>query len=180
MVAAVGRPGHQVTGTLVVLACAPALCPHAQFALAEVLGRRADLRWSPQPALPGSVTSRCEWQGPAGTAGRLASTLRRLTTARFEVTEQAGPGTDGERYSYAPGLGLHRADLSANGDIVVREGQLLSLLAAAATAAGAVRGGEPTVQHGLRALLGLDWDDELEPLRRGGDGIPVTTLRRTG
>jgi len=34
--------------------------------------------------------------------------------------------------------------------------------------------------QGLQRLLGTAWDEALEPLRRGGDGAPVTLLSRTG
>ena len=46
---------------------------------------------------------------------------------RFEVTEEPSPGVDGERFCFAPGLGLWHARTSANGDIVVGEDQLRTL-----------------------------------------------------
>ena len=171
MVVLSASPGHVVAGHLDVLACAAPLCPHAEFAVAGVLGRPVDLQWTEQPRLPGTLGARLEWGGPAGTAGKLASALRVLDTVRFEVVEQPAPGVDAERYSYVPELGLFRADLSANGDIVVREGVLRSLLA---------DGGTTVLPSAVHRLLGTAWDEALEPLRSGGESVPVTVLRRTG
>jgi len=90
---------------------------------------------------------------------------------RFEVTEEPSPGMDGERFCYAPQLGLWRGRASANGDIVVGEDRLRTLLV-----------GVPAVQvpGRVRELLGSDWDEALEPFRLAGDGAPVTWLHQVG
>ena len=82
---------------------------------------------------------------------------------RYEVTEAAGPGNDGERYSVTPDLGVYRTMISANGDMVVGEDRLRALLA---TATG------PQLALGIDALLGSAWDDE-----RGRRGAPVARSR---
>ncbi len=162
-----------VSARLHVLSCPPAMCPHVEFAVAAVLETPVSLTWTAQPALPGLLQAVLEVAAAPGTAGALATRLRRLGPVRFEVVEGPAPGVDAERYSGDPDLGLHRAALAANGDVVVSEGQLRSLLAAAA--------GEATVLvHGLERLLGTAWDGALEPLRVGGEGAPVSWLRRTG
>jgi hypothetical protein len=91
---------------------------------------------------------------------------------RFELTEDPSPGVDGERFCFAPGLGLWNARASANGDIVVGEDQLRALAADART-------GESFAHH-VDRLLGRPWDDALEPFRRAGDGAPVTWLHQVG
>nr|WP_241834775.1 DUF3145 domain-containing protein [Pseudofrankia asymbiotica] len=157
---------------LSVLACPPALCPHLEFAVSAALSATVSLTWSPQPARPGHLYAGLEWRGAPATAGRLATRLRRLGHVSFEVVEGPSPGCDAERYSYTPELGLHRAGIAANGDVVIGEAALRALLE---------RGeGRDTLARGLHRLLGTDWDDVLEPLRRGGHGAPVTWLRRTG
>ena len=70
-----------------------------------------------------------------------------------------------------PTLGLFRASIGADGGIVVGEGPLRALLEHE-------RG--QALAQGLQRLLGTAWDEALEPLRRGGDGAPVTLLSRTG
>ncbi len=79
---------------------------------------------------------------------------------------------DGERFCFAPTLGLWRARTSANGDIVVGEDQLRAI-------AGTARAGE-AFAHRVDELLGASWDAALEPFRRAGDGAPVTWLHRVG
>jgi len=91
---------------------------------------------------------------------------------RFEVVEEASPGADGERLAHVPGRGVFRSAISANGDLMVGEDQLRTLLGATA---------DPTaLRHGVQKLLGRDWDDDLEPYRQAGDGAPVTWLHSVG
>jgi hypothetical protein len=158
-----------------VLACPPPLCPHLEFAVAAVVGMPISLEWSPQPARPGTVCATLAWRGAVGTAGRLASRLRAVGGVFFEVFEAATPGCDAERYCATPELGLHRAALSANGDVVVSEGVLETLLAQAAGPAG-----PGSLPGAIRQALGTAWDEVLDPLRSGSSGGPVTHLRRTG
>jgi hypothetical protein len=90
---------------------------------------------------------------------------------RFEVTEEPTPGVDGERFCHVPTLGLWRGRTSANGDIVVAEDQLRSLLAETPVHLVPLR---------MRELLGEAWDEALEPYRLAGDGAPVTWLYQVG
>jgi hypothetical protein len=163
------------SGQLAVLACPPPLCPHVEFAVAAVLGVPVSLEWAPQPARPRSVCASVEWRGAAGTGGRLASRLNGLSGVYFEVVEGATLGCDPERYCGTPELGLHRAPLAANGDVVVPENRIRALLEDSSGPSGAL-----ALPEALRRLLGTAWDEVLEPLRSGGAGGPVTYLRRTG
>ena len=88
---------------------------------------------------------------------------------RYEVTEEASPGCDGERWSVTPGARRLPVGHSANGDLLVGEDRLRALLS---TASG------PQLSHGLDLLLGAAWDDELEPYREAGDGATVTWLHQ--
>lgn len=180
MTVAAGMPaGQTATVRLSVLACPAPLCPHLEFALSGLLRTPVGLRWAEQPALPGTLAAVAELRGAPGLAGQVAGQLRALGPVRFEVLEDAAPppaAADAERYSYTPDLGLFRTALAANGDVVVTEGRLRELLAASHRGAD----GGAILAHGLDRLLGTAWDEELEPLRRGGDGAPVSWLRRTG
>jgi hypothetical protein len=91
---------------------------------------------------------------------------------RFEVTEEASPGVDGERIAYVPSRGIHRSTMSANGDVLVSEDRIRSLLATAS--------GPDALAHGLEKLLGAAWDMELEAYRHAGEGAPVTWLHQVG
>jgi hypothetical protein len=91
---------------------------------------------------------------------------------RFEVTEEPSTGVDGERFMHVPGRGLFRGSTSANGDIVVNEDRLRSIMANAR--------GYDTLAHALDKALGAQWDEELEPYRHAADGVPMTLLTRVG
>ena len=156
-------------GVLYIHSCPPAMCPHVEWAVAAELGTRARLTWVEQPFAAGQLRAEIGWRGRSGTAGRLAAALRGWSVLRYEVTEDASPGYDGERYSVTPTLGVFRATTGATGDVLVGEDRLRSLLA---TAQG------PQLALGLDALLGSAWDEELEPFREAGDGAAVTWLHQ--
>ncbi|GAB3298119.1 DUF3145 domain-containing protein [Parasphingorhabdus pacifica] len=160
------------TGVVYVHSSPSAVCPHVEWAISGALGNRTELRWTAQPAAPGQLRAECNWSADPGTGARLVTALRAWPMLRFEVTEDASPGVDGQRFCHVPGLGLWRACTSANGDIVVGEDQLRSL---AANSKGA-----DSFSHRVEHLLGAAWDEELESFRRAGDGAPVSWLHRVG
>ena len=155
-------------GVLYVHSCPPAVRPHIEWAIAGVLGVPVRLDWLDQPVAPGCLRAQSGWRGPSGTAGRIAGSLRGWPLVRAEVTEEPSDGFDGERYAMTPDLGVFRAAMSANGDVLVQEDRLRAVLADAADS--------PTLQHAINRLLGTPWDDELEPYRCAGDGTPVRWL----
>ena len=110
-----------------------------------------------------------------GTAGAIASALAGWNRLRFEVTEDSSPGCDGVRHCYTPDLGLFTAVTGANGDIMVSEDRLRSVLL---LASGGRR--SASLEDELGRLLGTAWDNELEPFRRAADGAPVRWLNATG
>lgn len=159
-------------GVIYVHSCPPAVCAHVEWAIARVLSVPVRMEWTAQPADPSALRSECQWTAKVGTAGEIAAALRAWSMIRFEVTEEASPGVDGERIAYVPGRGIFRSTMSANGDILVSEDRIRSLLATAV--------GPEAVAHGLDRLLGTAWDIELEPYRHAGDGAPVTWLHQVG
>jgi hypothetical protein len=157
---------------LYVHSCPPAICPHVEWALASVLGVSVRLCWTAQPMSPGHLRGEAGWRGRAGTAGRLAAALRGWPQLRYEITEEPSDEGDGERYAVTPSLGVFRTAMSANGDVLVHEERLRSLLLGAR---------DPMdVLDGVRRLLGEPWDAELEPFRSAGEGAPVRWLTQTG
>jgi len=149
-----------------------AVCAHVEWAVARVLGAPVSLQWKPQPVELTARRTECTWSGRPGTGAELAAALRQWPMLRFEVTEEPSPGVDGERFMHAPGLGLFRAPVSVNGDILVTEHRLRSLIASAQ--------GPEGLAHALNRALGTAWDDELEPYRYAGDGAPANYLTRVG
>jgi hypothetical protein len=137
-----------------------------------VLGARVSLSWTAQPASPGQLRASVSWMGEPGTGARLANSLRKWQMLRYEVTEEATPGADGERICYLPGRGFWRAAVSANGDVMLGEDQIRHAIASA--------DGVDDLAAKLNAALGADVDAELEPYRRAGDGTAVTWLHQVG
>jgi Protein of unknown function (DUF3145) len=149
-----------------------AVCAHVEWAIARILGTPVSLDWTRQPLDPSARRAECTWSGAPGTGAELAAGLRQWPMTRFEVTEDPSPGVDGERFMHAPGLGLFRGAMSANGDIVIGEDRLRRLIASA-------RGPEG-LAHALDNEMGTAWDAELEPYRYAGEGAPVSYLTRVG
>jgi Protein of unknown function (DUF3145) len=149
-----------------------AVCPHVEWAIARVLSVPVRLEWTAQPVEPAARRAEYTWSGRAGTGGELAAALRQWPMIRFEVTEEPGPGVDGERYMHVPGRGLFHASTSANGDIHLSEDRLRALMASAT--------GYEALTHALDKALGTSWDAELEPYRHAGEGSPLTLLTRVG
>lgn len=117
------------TGVVYIHASPAAVCPHVEWALSSTLQSKANLVWTPQPAMPGQLRAVTNWCGPVGTGSRLANALRSWSVLRFEVTEDPSPGVDGQRFSHTPQLGLWSGAMSANGDIMVGEMRLRTLMA---------------------------------------------------
>jgi hypothetical protein len=153
---------------LFVHSCPPAIRPHVEWAVASVLGVPVRLDWQDQPIEPGCLRAQSGWRGPAGTAGRLAGALRGWPLIRAEITEEPSDGSDGERYAMTPDLGVFRATMSANGDVLIQEDRLRAVLAGAVDL--------PSLRQVADRLLGRPWDDELEAYRQAGDGTPVRWL----
>ena len=97
-------------GVLYIHSAPSALCPHIEWAVGGVFGTPVRVDWIPQPVERACYRTEYSWTGPAGTAARLASALKGWQRIRFEVTEEATSGTEGERYSYTPTLGVFYAD----------------------------------------------------------------------
>lgn len=158
-------------GVLWVHSAPSALCPHVEWAAAGVFGMPVRLDWIPQPAERATYRTEYSWAGPIGTAARLASALRGWQRVRFEVTEDATLGTESERYSYTPSLGVFHAVTGIHGDVMIPEDRIRHAMATAAL-------GGSDLGEALNELLGQAWDDELEPFRHAGEGAPVRWLHK--
>ena len=166
-----GAPGAH--GTLFVHSIPAALCPHLEWAIGEVLGERITFGWHTQSALPGSFRGELTWQGPPGTAAKMASALRGWEYLRFEAVEEPSPGVDGSRYQGTPSLGLHQSIVGVNGDIYVHEDRLRAAIEKSLRIGG-------SVADEIEALLGAAWDRELEIFRAAADDASLRWMTETG
>lgn len=150
-------------GVLYIHSAPSALCPHIEWAVGGVFGAPVGVSWAPQPIERAAYRCEYSWVGPVGSGARIASALKGWQKVRFEVTEDATSSSEGERYSYTPGLGVFHALTGLHGDILVSEDRIRNAVAAAAA-------GGLDLPSALGQLLGEPWDDELEPFRHAGDG----------
>lgn len=156
-------------GVLYVHSSPSALCPHVEWAVGGEFGTPVRLDWIPQPAERAAYRTEYSWLGPVGTAARLASALRGWQRLRFEVTEEARSGSEAERYSYTPSLGVFHAITGLHGDLMIPEDRIRAAMLTAST-------GGRALADSLDELLGRAWDAELEPFRHAGEGAPVRWL----
>ncbi len=160
-------------GVLYVHSSPSALCPHIEWAAGRALGRAVNFAWETQPVLKGSQRTEFFWDGPQGTGARLATALRGWEHLRYEVTEDAGLGTDGGRWMHTPDLGIFFVQTDTAGNTVVAEDRIRYAME--------VAGSNPLELHReLRLVLGQAWDDELEPFRRAHDDTSVIWLHKVG
>ncbi len=166
------QSGTPLTRGVIFVHSAPsALCAHVEWAAAGVLGGKADMAWTPQPAEPGAYRAELSWQAPVGSAAAIASVLRGWDLLRFEVSEEPTATSEGARYSFTPTLGIFHAMTGLHGDIVIPEDRIRAFRVKAAA-------GEITMDEALDGLLGVKWDAELEPFRLAGEGAPVRWLHQ--
>lgn len=159
-------------GVVFIHSCPRSLMPHVEWALANLLGTSFRLNWSAQPVLPGTHRADSAFTAAAGMAGQIASELRAFPGLRFEVTQNPGVHTEGERYACTPSLGIFRGAMGTHGDVVVNEEQLRSAMSRAS--------GGADLASQIQALIGTAWDEELEVFRYAGDGAPVRWMHDVG
>lgn len=113
------------------------------------------------------------WEGERGLGAVLASALRGWEHLRYEVTEDAGLGTDGGRWMHTPDLGIFHAQTDTAGNMVIGEQQLRTAMETAGSDAF-------ELHRELRLALGQSWDDELESFRHATDQSTVVWLHKVG
>lgn len=160
-------------GVLYVHSAPRALCPHIEWAAGRAIDRAVSFDWIDQPVMKGSQRTEFVWEGERGSGARIASALRGWEHLRFEVTEEAGFGTDGGRWMHTPDLGIFYAQTDVAGNMVIPEDRVRYAMEVA---------GSNTLElhRELRLALGQAWDDELEAFRHAGDGQRVVWLHRAG
>ncbi|MBB5641138.1 DUF3145 domain-containing protein [Cryobacterium roopkundense] len=173
MVATQTRRAPTARGVLYVHSSPRALCPHVEWAAGRALGEAVNFDWADQPVLKGALRAEYYWEGERGTGAALASALRGWEHLRFEVTEDAGLGTDGGRWLNTPDLGIFYAQTDTAGNIVIAEDRVRYAMEVAGANA-------LDLHRELRLALGQAWDDELEPFRHASDFNSVVWLHKVG
>ncbi|TFD82829.1 DUF3145 domain-containing protein [Cryobacterium fucosi] len=173
MSATQARQAPSARGVFFVHSSPRALSPHVEWAVGRVLGEAVNFAWSDQPVLKGAQRAEFYWEGAQGTGAILASALRGWEHLRFEVTEDAGLGSDGGRWLHTPDLGIFFTQTDTAGNVVIPEDRVRSAMERAG--ANALE-----LHRELRIALGQAWDDELEPFRHASDFNSVVWLHKVG
>lgn len=147
---------------LVIHSCPRALISHIEWAVAAVLGPGRGFEWQEQELQPGAHRAEISFQAEPGVVARLVSDLKAFPGLRFEASQEALGGYEGERFSCTPTLGIHRAGMSPIGEVLVTESRIRSAMERSASPVEAMRE--------IENLLGTPWDEELEPYRFAGAG----------
>ncbi|MGO1384187.1 MAG: DUF3145 domain-containing protein [Arachnia sp.] len=158
-------------GMLFIHSAPAALCPHLEWAAGSVLGDAVHLEWTDQPAEPRSRRAELEWTGEAGHGAALASKFAAFERVRFEVTEDASAGSDGQRFCFTPALGAFSATIGVHGDILVSEDRIRNAMASEQASGD-------TLHTTLASLLGAAWDDELDTFRHASEDAPIRWLHQ--
>lgn len=160
-------------GVVYIHSAPSALRPHVEWAAGRALGRAVSFDWREQPVLKGAFRTEYFWEGDRGTGAALASALRGWEHLRYEVTEDAGLGTDGGRWMHTPDLGIFYAQTDTVGNMVISEDRIRAAMEDAGSDAF-------ELHRELRLALGQAWDDELESFRRASEESPVIWLHKVG
>ncbi|HMR49250.1 MAG TPA: DUF3145 domain-containing protein [Arachnia sp.] len=158
-------------GMIFVHSTPAALCPHIEWALGSVLSAKTRLDWTDQRAERGRKRAEFSWVSTQGTGAALASALVAFEQLRFEVVEEASPGSDGQRFCFTPQLGPFTATIGVHGDVLLREDAVKRAIADEAL-------GGDTIYKAMERMLGMPWDEELEPFRYAGEDAPVRWLHQ--
>lgn len=160
-------------GVLFVHSAPRALAPHLEWAAGRALERAVNFEWVEQPVLEGALRAEFYWEGSPGTGAKIASALRGWEHLRFEVTEDAGFGSDGGRWLHTPDLGIFFAQTDTVGNIVIPEDRIRYAMEIAGS-------NSLELHRELRLALGQAWDDELEVFRLASDTSQVVWLHKVG
>ncbi|WP_421082994.1 DUF3145 family protein [Rothia nasimurium] len=166
------HPRADHTGGYIFLHASPAaLTSHLEWALDAVVGQGPPLLWKPQHHLPGHLCTDLLWEGPAGTAARIASALRPVGSTYFEITEGATASSDALRIMHTPNLGICTVTVDRQGNFTVTEDRIKYAFEQAA-------GNYQELYRQFSLALGEPWDEELEPFRLSHPGQSTGTVRR--
>lgn len=158
----------QARGMIFIHSASAALCPHIEWAIRAVLPQ-ATMTWQEQPLAAKTRRTELSWMGPVGSGAQIASKLASFGRVRFEVTEDAIAGSDGQRYAFTPSLGAFSATTGPHGNIVIDEERIKHALAGDAL-------GNQDLRSSLESLIGAPWDEELEAFRHASENAPVRWL----
>jgi hypothetical protein len=144
-------------GRILIYSTPAALTQHIEWAINQKLGQVVNLSWKNQPLNPATLAMEFEYKHQQPVAAQIATALKGWCCIRFEITEVNKNTNDATLYRVTPDLGLHQAALASNGDVVLNENQVNTILKNSIT--------HDRLISNLENALGTSWEAELEPYR---------------
>jgi hypothetical protein len=159
-------------GRILIYSTPAALTQHIEWAISQKLGQVVDLTWINQPLNPSSLAMEFEYKHQHPVADQIANALKGWHYIRFEISQSNKSTGDIVLYRATPDLGLHQASLASNGDVVINENQVNTILKNSLS--------YEKLQANLENALGINWDLELEPYRLALAGPMLDTVSKSG
>ena len=144
-------------GRILIYSAPAALQEHITWAIEQGLGQVINLPWQNQPLSPAAKAMEFEYKHHSPIAVKITTALRAWHYIRFEVRELNKNTQDTIFYRATPDLGLHQVSATTNGDVVLNENQINTILKNSLS--------YEKLQANLENALGVNWDIELEPYR---------------
>ena len=159
-------------GRIQIYSTPSALIQHIEWAINQALGQVHSLSWVNQPLNPGSKAMEFEYKVQMPIAAKLSTALKAWHYIRFEVREINKNTQDSTFYRATPELGLHQVSATTNGDVVLNENQINTIIKNSLS--------YEKLQVNLENALGTSWDIELEPYRIALAGPMLDTVSKSG
>ena len=159
-------------GRILIYSTPAALMQHIEWAINQALGQVISFSWINQPLNPGSKAMELEYKYHLSVAAKITTALKAWHYIRFEIREVNKNTQDATYYRATPDLGLHQAQLASNGDVVLNENQVNSILKNSLS--------YEKLQANLENALGISWDLELEPYRLALATPILDTVSKSG
>lgn len=142
-------------GRLHIYSCPKALIKHVQTVMEGELNQSLVLNWQRQPLRPGGYRGSLSYSHGIGSGAKIVTALKSWSYLIFELSEFNS--FEGSLYLYTKELGLYRSPINSQGQIMVSEDLLNSVIT------------QDMIQGDLRdaveKLMGKPWDIALEPFR---------------
>ena len=159
-------------GRILIYSTPGALIQHIEWAINQAVGQVVSLSWVNQPLNPGSKAMEFEYKHHLPIAAKLTIALKAWHYIRFEVREINKNTQDTTFYRATPELGLHQVSATTNGDVVLNENQINTILKNSLS--------YEKLQANLENALGISWDLELEPYRLALATPILDTVSKSG
>lgn len=163
----------EVKGELKLYSCPKILCSPVEWALSDLFKSKITLTWKQQQIAPTTFSTELRWFGPVGLGAKIVSALSKWPNLRLEVFQERFNEHPAERYALCPNLGIFRAELNSLGETIVSESRLRAALERS-------KSENETFEIELAFILGLPWDENLEPFRKTYEIDNLKWINKTG